>query len=75
MADSHVSSESYTTSNIANLVTSFGIDPYMDHRFLTDIIFDISAGESISAIFQELGITVPSQPFGPVPVPTVPPRT
>ena len=75
MADSHVSTESYTTSNVAELVSSFGIDPHMDHRFLTDIIFDIAAGESISAIFQELGLRVPNQPFVPVPAPTGPPRT
>jgi hypothetical protein len=75
MADSHVSTESYTTSNVTNLVTSFGIDPLMDHRFLTDIIFDIAAGESISAIFQELGLRVPSQPFVPVQAQSVPPRT
>jgi hypothetical protein len=75
MADDHVSTESYTTSNIANLVTSFGIDPFVDHRFLTDIIFDVAAGESITAIFQELGLRVPNVPFVPVPVPPAPPRT
>jgi hypothetical protein len=74
MADNHVSTESYTTSNVANLVASFGIDPFVDHRFLTDIIFDVAAGESISAIFQELGLRVPSQPFVPVPMPPVPPH-
>lgn len=75
MADGHASTETYTTSNIANIVASFGIDPFMDPRFLTDIIFDVAAGESISAIFQELGLIAPSQPFAPVPTPPAPPRT
>ena len=75
LADNHVSSESYTTSNVFNLISSFGIDPYMDPRFVTDIIFDIGIEESISAVFQELGLRVPSGPFVPAPVRPDPPRT
>lgn len=75
LVDSHVSSETYTTSNVDGLISSFGIDPFMDARFITDIIFDIADGESIASVLNDLGVRIPSQPFGPVPVPPAPPRT
>lgn len=75
IADNHSSTEVYTTSNVSSLVSDFGIDPLMDPRFITDIIFDIAAGESISAVFQDLGIRVPSAPFVLAPMRSGPPRT
>ena len=75
LADNHVSSESYTTSNVETLMSSFGVDPFMDPRFITDIIFEVAANESVASVLQELGLRIPSQPFGPVPVPPALPRT
>lgn len=75
LADNHTSNETYNTSNIFNLISMFGIDPHMDPRFITDIIFDIGAEESITSVLQELGLRVPSGPFVPVPERPAPPRT
>jgi len=75
LVDSHVSSETYTTSNVDGLISSFGIDPFMDARFITDIIFDIADGESIASVLNDLGVRIPSQPFGPVPTRPAPPHT
>jgi hypothetical protein len=75
LADSHVSSDVFTTSNIVDLVATFGLNPFMDTRFITDIIFDIAQGESITAVLHELGLRIPDQPFEPVLVQGAPPRT
>ena len=32
VADGHVSAESYTTSNVAGIVSAFGMDPMVDPR-------------------------------------------
>ena len=75
VADGHVSAESYTTSNVAGIVSAFGMDPMVDPRFITDILFDIAENESLSQVLQELGINLPSGPFVPVAVPLGPRRT
>ena len=75
LADNHVSSEAYTTSNVETLINSFGVDPFMDPRFITDILFEVAANESVASVLQELGLRIPSQPFGPVPTRPAPPRT
>lgn len=75
VADGHVSSESYRTSNVAGIVNAFGMDPFVDPRFVTDILFEIARNESISQVFQELGINMPSGPFVPVAAPVAPRRT
>lgn len=75
IADNHTATETYTTSNIAGLVNAFGMDPLVDPRFVTDILFEIARNETMSDVFNELGINLPSGPFVPVGVPPVPPRT
>lgn len=65
LSDHHVSSESYVTSNIAGLVNTFGMDPLIDPRFITDILFEIAQNESIVDVLQELEIRVPGGPFVP----------
>jgi hypothetical protein len=75
IADNHVASESYTTSNISGVVNAFRIDPFVDPRFITDILFEIAGDESMSEVFNELGINLPSGPFVPEPVPNARRRT
>lgn len=75
IADNHVASETYTTSNVSGIVSAFGMDPLIDPRFITDILFEIAGNESMSEVFNELGINMPSGPFVPVVAPPVPPRT
>jgi hypothetical protein len=74
IADGHVSSDSYTTSNVTGVVNAFGMDPFVDPRFITDILFEIAGNESISEVFNELGINLPSGPFVPVAAPLFPRR-
>ena len=52
MADRYVSTETYTTSNITSLVNTFGMDPMIDPRFLTDILFEIAQNESVSDVLK-----------------------
>lgn len=69
VADNTMSTETYTTTNVANLVNTFGFDPLLDPRFIADILFEIGAHESITHAFHELGLRVPDAPFVPVPTP------
>lgn len=75
VADGHVSADSYTTSNVTGVVNAFGMDPFVDPRFITDILFEIAGNESISEVFNELGINLPSGPFVPVAAPSFPRHT
>lgn len=75
VADNATSSEMYTTSNISNMVSMFGIDPLLDPRLIAEILFEVGAHESISHMFHDLGIRVPDAPFVLAPVRAAPPRT
>jgi len=75
IADNHVSTDAYTTSNVSGIVNAFGMDPFVDPRFVTDILFEIAGHESISDVFRELGINLPSGPFVPDGVQSDQPRT
>lgn len=58
--DSQVYSHVYQTSNVSALTSAFGFDPFMDPRFVTDIMFDIANDETITQVFQELGLRIPT---------------
>jgi hypothetical protein len=79
--DDHTSVHSYVTSNVAGLVNSFGIDPFVDPRFQTDILFEVADDEILTDVLEELGITIPSgvvaggSASGTVPVLSAPPGT
>ena len=72
--DSHFITESYTTSNVAGIERAFGMDPMMDPRFVTDILFEIAANESLSEVLRQLGLNMPSGPFEPFEAPVALPR-
>lgn len=72
--DSHFITESYTTSNVAGIESAFGMDPMMDPRFVTDILFEIAANESLSEVLRQLGLNMPSGPFEPFEAPVALPR-
>lgn len=59
ISDEHTYNTSYTTSNITGLVSTFGIDPYIDTRYVTDILFEIAHDETLTEVFQELGLIIP----------------
>jgi hypothetical protein len=69
LADNHVSSNTYVTSNIDGLVSTFGIDAFADPRYLTDILFEIGLNETLDEVFQELGLSMPGAPYVPLQVP------
>lgn len=75
MADNHVMSDSYTTSNVQNIVNQFGMDPFIDPRFMTEILFEITSDEMITEVFRELGIRMPTRPFVPAATPPSQPHT
>jgi hypothetical protein len=75
LADNHVSAETYTTSNISGLVNTFGMDPLIDPRYITDILFEIAQNESILEVLRELDLRVPSGPFVPAAEQPDPPHT
>jgi hypothetical protein len=52
--------DSYTTSNISSMFTTFGI-PYLQPRYITDIFFDVGLDEFIDEVFQEIGVRLPEQ--------------
>lgn len=52
-------SHTYMTTNVSALVTSFGIDPFVDSRFVTDILFDVNNDETLTDVFNELGLRIP----------------
>ena len=58
-SDGETASHVYTTSNVNELTTTFGINPFTDTRFVTDIFFDIEADETIEEVFRELGLRIP----------------
>jgi hypothetical protein len=66
VSDQHVTSETYTTSNIGGLVSTFNLDPFIDPRFITDILFDIAQNESVADVLRELDLRIPTGPFVPV---------
>lgn len=72
LEDSHVSTDTYTTTDISGLTRGFGINPMMSTRYMTDILFEVEFDESLDAVLGEYGFSMPSQPFVPVPVPTDP---
>lgn len=79
--DDHTSTHTYTTSNVAGLVSSFGIDPFVDPRFQTDILFEVADDEILADVLEELGLRMMPTPdaadsaSGTVPVPSGPPGT
>jgi hypothetical protein len=79
--DDHTSVHSYVTSNVAGLVSSFGIDPFVDPRFQTDILFEVADDEILADVLEELGLRIPSgvvsdgSASGTVPVLSAPPGT
>ena len=75
LADNHVSSNTYVTSNIDSLVNSFGIDAFADPRYMTDILFEVGLGETLEEVFREIGLSLPSGPFVPGPAPYAQRRT
>lgn len=58
-SDGETATHAYATNNVAALVTTFGIDPFTDNRFVTDIFFDVEADESIQEVLHELGLRMP----------------
>jgi hypothetical protein len=58
-SDGETATHTYATTNVAALVSTFGIDPFTDTRFVTDIFFDIDANESVEEVLQELGLRMP----------------
>jgi len=58
-SDGETATHTYATTNVAALVSTFGIDPFTDTRFVTDIFFDVDANESIEEVLQELGLRMP----------------
>lgn len=50
------------------------MDPMMDPRFVTDILFEIAANESLSEVLRQLGLNMPSGPFEPFEAPVALPR-
>lgn len=59
LADNQTASHMYVTNNVSALVTSFGIDPFVDSRFVTDILFDVNNDETLTEVFNELGLRIP----------------
>jgi len=51
--------DSYTTSNVAQMFTTFGI-PQLQPRYISEIIFDIGLNEFIEEVFHEIGVRLPS---------------
>jgi hypothetical protein len=58
-SDGETATHTYATTNVAALVSTFGIDPFTDTRFVTDIFFDIDANESVEEVLHELGLRMP----------------
>jgi hypothetical protein len=65
LSDSYVSSNTYITSNVDGLVNTFGIDSFTSPRFVTDILFEIGFEETLTEVFNELGLNMPSEPYEP----------
>jgi len=58
-SDGETASHTYNTNSVAALVSTFGIDPFTDTRFVTDIFFDIDTNESVEEVLHELGLRMP----------------
>ena len=54
-----VTRDSYVTSNIGQMFSTFGIPP-LQPRFITDIFFDIGFDEFIDDVFREIGVRIPT---------------
>lgn len=59
LPEGRTASHTYMTTNVSALVTSFGIDPFVDSRFVTDILFDVNNDETLTEVFNELGLRIP----------------
>lgn len=51
--------DSYTTSNVTQMFTTFGI-PQLQPRYISDIFFDIGLNEFIEEVFHEIGVRLPT---------------
>jgi hypothetical protein len=60
LASNTVVRDSYTTSNVAEMFSTFGITA-LQPRYITDIFFDIGFDEFIDEVFQEIGVRLPEQ--------------
>ena len=60
LASNTVTRDSYITSNVGPMFSTFGI-PALQPRYITDIFFDIGLDEFIDEVFQEIGIRLPEQ--------------
>ena len=60
LASNTVTRDSYTTSNVADMFSTFGITA-LQPRYITDIFFDIGFDEFIDEVFQEIGVRLPDQ--------------
>ena len=60
LASNTVVRDSYTTSNVAEMFSTFGITA-LQPRYITDIFFDIGLDEFIDEVFQEIGVRLPEQ--------------
>lgn len=60
LASNTVTRDSYITSNVSPMFSTFGI-PNLQPRYITDIFFDIGFDEFIDEVFQEIGIRLPEQ--------------
>ena len=60
LASNTVVRDSYTTSNVADMFSTFGITS-LQPRYITDIFFDIGFDEFIDEVFQEIGVRLPEQ--------------
>jgi Ring finger domain len=59
LASNVMTRDSYVTSNISQIMSTFGIPP-LQPRFITDIFFDIGFDEFIDDVFREIGVRIPS---------------
>jgi hypothetical protein len=60
LASNTVVRDSYTTSNVSEMFSTFGITA-LQPRYITDIFFDIGFDEFIDEVFQEIGVRLPDQ--------------
>ena len=59
LSSNTVTRDSYVTSNIGQMFSTFGIPP-LQPRFITDIFFDIGFDEFIDDVFREIGVRIPT---------------
>jgi len=60
LASNTVVRDSYTTSNVSDMFSTFGISS-LQPRYITDIFFDVGFDEFIDEVFQEIGVRLPEQ--------------